>query len=196
MQRREVHPKNKVYVPLSEIECHCGLQFVDQDALAVHVNADKGGVWKCSQSGCTKIYKTASSVRTHYRTRHSKEFRHYCDMCSFGHDETAAIKKHKHVRHRIVSDIMCDNCGKVFSQKKQAEKTFRVVWCLGKPFNCPEDGCTSVFRSKKTLERHKTTRHSAQGVVKEFVCSVGDCAAEYSYKDGLKQHMQAKHPGK
>ena len=50
--------KQKVHVPLSETECHCGLQFVDQDALAAHVNADhKGGVWKCSQSGCTKIYR-------------------------------------------------------------------------------------------------------------------------------------------
>ena len=53
----------KVYVPLTETECHCGLQFADQQALTVHVNADhSGGVWKCSKAGCPKLYSKASSL--------------------------------------------------------------------------------------------------------------------------------------
>ena len=154
----------KVYVPLTEAECHCGLQFADQEALIIHVNADhSGGVWKCSEPGCPKLYSKASSVRTHFKVRHSQQFRHYCEHCSYGHDEIAALKKHKHVRYGILSDIICDNCGKVFSQKNKLQRHVELCGVKGKPFKCTEKGCTAGFRSKNTLQNHLKTKHSDTG---------------------------------
>ena len=42
----------------------------------------------------------------------------------------------------------------------------------GKPFKCPEEGCTAGFRSKNTLQTHLKTKHSAQGVVKPLWSSL------------------------
>ena len=105
---------------LTETECYCGLQFADRQALEGNVLVEHAGdVWKCSVEGCPKIYDKASSVRTHFMTRHSKDFRHCCAKCSYGHDELAGIKKHMDAKHGIPSDVRCSKCDKVFSQKNK-----------------------------------------------------------------------------
>ena len=67
----------KVNTSLGQYECHCGLEFTDSSQLTQHINSThSGGVWACPFLGCTTttIYKSASSLRKHYRTCHKKHF--------------------------------------------------------------------------------------------------------------------------
>ena len=112
----------KVDTSLGEFECHCGQEFTDGTELSQHINSTHtGGVWACSYLGCTTttVYKTASSVRKHYRTTHKKIFHYQCMLCDFGHEEQTTIKKHMENKHQISGlALKCEGCGRLFGQKK------------------------------------------------------------------------------
>ena len=108
--------KRKVFTPLKQYECHCGLDLLNRDALEVHIKGShQNHVWKCNIATCEKVYNTPASVRLHFRNKHSKEFRHYCNVgeCQYGHDEISFIKNinmNSMVLHQILSVqsvIMC-----------------------------------------------------------------------------------------
>ena len=148
-------PTKKVYVPLKPAECHCGLYFQTVGELTQHVNVQHGkNMWKCSAAGCPKFYSTASSVRTHYRKTHSKQFRHYCDKCDFGHDEFSFLRKHMYKYHGIASDLQCPKCHHVFSQKNKLKHHLTICGHKSKTIMCPDPECPKGFRSKKFKESH------------------------------------------
>ena len=122
-------PTKKVYVPLKLTECNCGLSFQSTDELTQHISVQHAkDMWKYSVSGCPKFYHTAHSVRTQYRKGHSKQFRHYCSECNFGHNEMSFLKKHMHKYHGIQSDLQCPKCHHVFSQKNKLKTSFNIMW--------------------------------------------------------------------
>ena len=117
---------------LGEYECHCIMEFTESDELTQHIKSTHtvggGGSWACSYQGCTSktIYKSASSVRKHYRTEHKKIFHYQCILCSYGHEEQTTIRKHMENKHQIKGvALKCPNpkCGRLFGQKTNLKLT-------------------------------------------------------------------------
>jgi len=60
-----------------------------------------------------------------------------------------------------------------------------------KPFQCGEDGCKLVFKSKSSLNRHWRTKHEHGGLAK-FTCS--DCeGVSFIYHSDLLVHQRTAH---
>ena len=99
--------KKRVFTPLKQFECHCGLELLNHDALEVHIKGSHINVWKCSVAKCEKVYNTPASVRLHFRNKHSKEFRHYCNVgeCQYGHNEISFLKKNINIKNMVLHQI-------------------------------------------------------------------------------------------
>ena len=198
--REEATPtKKKVYTPLKELECHCGLESIDQDALECHVQGShQNNVWKCSIATCDKVYDSAGSVRSHFRHKHSMQFRHYCNIedCTFGHDEVSVLKKHKYEIHGIESDVMCTKCVHVFFQKNKLVEHLRICKSDDKPYAFTEEDCLKRYRAKRSLEKHMVNAHpKPRKDVPRKNCNVPGCGATYVWTDSLRLLTKNKHPG-
>ena len=79
-------------ISLGEYECHWGMEFTEGDVDPAHQQYSLGGA--CLYQGCTSktIYKSASSVKKHYRTENKKIFDYQCMLCSYGHEEQTTMK--------------------------------------------------------------------------------------------------------
>ena len=153
-------------------------------------------MWKCSVSGCQKFYHTPSSVRTHYRKVHSKQFRHYCSECDFGHDEMSFLKKHMHKYHGIENDLQCTKCHHVFSQKNKLIHHLTLCGHKSKTIICPDQDCSRGFRSKRSLKNHMEAKHPKPGQnPARYGCSVPGCGKVYEWKDELKKHQKEEYGG-
>ena len=191
--------KRRVFTPLKQFECHCGLELLNHDALEVHMKGSHANnVWKCSVGNCEKVYNTPASVRLHFRNKHSKEFRHYCNVgeCEYGHDEISFVKKHKHQEHGIASDIVCPKCDHVFSQKNKLLQHIKTCQSEEKPYGCSEESCTKRYRAKRSLDKHMANVHPEPGQdIPRKNCNVPGCGATFVWADSLRLHTKNKHPG-
>ena len=186
----------KVNTSLGQYECHCGLEFTDSNQLTQHINSTySGGVWACSFLGCTSptVYKSASSVREHYRTIHKNIFHYQCKLCQYGHEEETTIKQHLERKHKIAGmALKCTNCGRLFGQKNKFESHILICGNEVRPFICPEPGCPKAYRSKWSFDNHMRTVHPKpdQDPI-TFTCEY--CAKNLDSKQALDTHRKQKH---
>ena len=129
-------------------ECSCGKVFQDRMTLDKHIEAGhiQAGIWKCSK--CPNTYRKRGTMFKHYRNKHDlSRLHHWCKIgsCKYGHDNLTTIKKQCQDCHNIDSDVKCQKCGKVFSQKNKLNDHEIICKTEFKPFSC--EHCDKGYRS-------------------------------------------------
>ena len=102
-----------------------------------------------------------------------------CTQCSKVFISLASLEAHKKHAH---SFIMCDICGRPFSQKANLLK-HKLIHANKKPFACRV--CNKAFRQKANLQRHELIHDKDRKTVN---CT--ECNKSFRCAWSLKQHMK------
>lgn len=103
----------------------------------------------------------------------------HCGQCSKLFISLASLEAHKRHAH---SFIMCDICGRPFSQKANLLK-HKLIHANKKPFSCKI--CNKAFRQKANLQRHELIHDKDRKTVN---CT--ECNKSFRCAWSLKQHMK------
>ena len=91
----------------------------------------------------------------------------------------ASLESHKRSAH---TEIVCDICGKHFSQKANLLK-HKLIHANKKPFECKT--CGKAFRQKANLQRHEQIHDKERKTV-----NCQNCQKTFRCPWSLKQHMK------
>ena len=131
----------------------------------------------------------------HFRNAHDlTRLHHWCKIgsCEYGHDNLTTLKKHHQDCHNIESDVKCQKCGKVFSQKNKLRDHEIICKTEFKAFNCEQSD--KGYRSSCRLREHMQNDHSGPGEQPLMIpCSVLDCPKHYKSRTVMKKHLRVKH---
>ena len=108
-----------------------------------------------------------------------KKETYHCGSCSKLFISLASLEAHKRHAH---SFIMCDICGRPFSQKANLLK-HKLIHANKKPFSCRV--CSKAFRQKANLQRHELIHDKDRKTVN---CT--ECNKSFRCAWSLKQHMK------
>lgn len=147
---------------------------------------------------CNEILKSDKKYNVHMETMHNPNEpriingRYECDLCSKLFTRRPNLKRHKIINHKMLGEIVCNICLKVFSTDD--ELTFHGIKCirkkiLSKPGNFECDICTTIFASKQTLLLHMKYKHI--NIERPFQCNLCDFA--FYNKRHLDSHRDCVH---
>lgn len=182
MSQRELSQHQTTRHPPSESLTYscaiCGKGFRMASLLKAHMskhvpNSDRG--FNCPQ--CGKACATQSCLDLHVRTIHTKEMRHFCEMCGKGYCSEAAFRAHLKT-HEVKATEACDICGKHFfymlKHKQRAHQEVERVRC---------EICGKEYK-KHLFSRHMRAFHSGQT---SFKCTI--CEKEFRLHKNYQEHM-------
>jgi len=141
----------------------------------VKVKSERG--FKCET--CDESFDVKLSLKLHMKTSHVKKIK--CDLCNLVFKRKYSLMKHKRLIHEDLYS-QCDICDKRVKDLSYHNRSAHQ----NITFDCE---CGKKYKSKNSLDYHKSTVHSAE--TKE-VCQY--CAAELSVKS-LPLHIKLKHSG-
>lgn len=142
----------------------CGKAFHRADTLANHIEAQHSVGPKrhpCPENGCGKSFREASLLRAHIAVKHQGR-RFECEMCSSSFSNKQKLNAYAKKMHSGVPPPV---------------------------YRCAKDGCSRMFASQKSLDRHVNAEHLGIRVA----CPEPGCGKTFSDKKFLKRHAKAKH---
>ncbi|CAG9810093.1 unnamed protein product [Chironomus riparius] len=142
--------------------CHiCGFVSVCPKYLKRHI-LDHEGIKKEEEPitcHCGKTFKHKGALQMHIRCVHNKVKKHICSICSHAFFHKVDLENHilvKHNRDKLVKNMPCDICGKLFGIEKQLAR-HRLYHFIR--HECQMEGCDEFFNTAKRLERHMKKNH-------------------------------------
>lgn len=135
-------------------------------ALGVHmrsVHTNRGKRPSCDI--CRRVFFSASKLRAHFKTVHSKKKRSHFP-CRFPHCEKIYLSKGSVSRHVKIEHVqnpvrlLCTLCGKEFKMKSALESHI-FVHTTEKPYKCTT--CGKEFAQKHSLKRHEVNNKYSTG---------------------------------
>ena len=139
-----------------------------------------GGGFRCAicKEACTSEW----ALFEHLEMHPLKERRYPCDLCGQSFENSTKIIKHKNVMHR--SKKQCENCGKVYTNKKDRRE--HVLTCvLNETHKCAE--CDVTCKTRVSLYFHMRTHRNRE------IKQCGTCGQKFNRKGALKWHVQTIH---
>ena len=158
----------------------CGKQFRTWRALDGHVNSHTGArPYACTH--CDRRFSSRPALRQHEGIHFNKWA---CELCAKVYSTEPALSTHRSYVHfpERLKTITCPVCGKEFLGQKRYNKHLLTHTSSSGRFSCPEEGCSSTFKSRNALNVHI---YKHQG--KRFACD--QCPALFSSKASMQQHM-------
>lgn len=113
-------------------------------------------------------------------TKNDEKETFHCESCSKLFISMASLEAHKRTAHSL---IVCDICGKQFSQKANLLK-HKLIHLNKKPFQCRV--CHKAFRQKANLQRHELIHNKDRKTV-----NCAHCNKSFRCTWSLKQHMKS-----
>lgn len=197
----------------SDCSCHvCNSTFKTPDAIREHMNSHPGEkAFTCQE--CHKVFLQHSSLKLHFKKKHSKEMLFACGICNEAYITAAELHRHQRV-HTGERPFACEVCKKAFQDAKQlrlhqrihtGERHYQCSYCGNsfthrstlyahmrihtghKPFKC--DACGESFTQRSSLAQHRQT-HNRQIW---YTCHI--CGKSYTRISTLNIHLMG-HSGK
>ncbi|ELT87606.1 hypothetical protein CAPTEDRAFT_179867 [Capitella teleta] len=185
----------------------CAKEFSKKTDLQRHKQTDH--FTKCSV--CERTFSSRQAQVKHELQEHATSSMFTCDLCQELCTSVAALRKHKERhKHKERGGIICDICGKSFSDRSSLHHHKKGIHTNEKPFSCTQ--CDSKFNFSNSLKlhmlKHKGVRpHKCQicdrsyltanhlkshmlgvhAAEKPFVCMV--CDKQFPYENSLRMHM-------
>lgn len=171
--------KHMSMIHFSAVTCEeCGKSYSNSRALRLHVERHHKKILKCR--GCKQVFDTTEERSKHYKASRSC-WQSVCHICSMRFMSDNPKEKHMQDVHNIYSkNLMCSECGEIFSNSKACRKHFRIQHSDDK-LCCAF--CPQIFVSKARLQRHMVTH------TKEKLVSCSICQKALSNQSALNQHM-------
>ncbi|KAG5899864.1 hypothetical protein JTB14_012331 [Gonioctena quinquepunctata] len=137
---------------------------------------------------CNKAFKNNKQLRNHKLTHRDKIQRpeHPCEDCCRIFSDRRQLKIHRDVVHKKLRPFLCSFCGYKGSSRSSLKMHIRQH-TGEKPFSCPS--CSYTTSDHNSLRRHKL-RHTGHKPYKCSYCSYA-CIQSSTYKT----HIKTKHPG-
>lgn len=141
----------------------------------------------CDQ--CGKTYKSKYGLKIHRKTKHELTYKHLCQICGKGYNQTIQYRFHCSQHLEIVAD-KCRFCHTEFvapgsltrhlkiceSNKSQTDKT---------SYTC--DICQATFKYKQHLNCHVKGKHQPP----RYECK--ECGKRFAWRSSLKAHRSRCH---
>ncbi|XP_070502592.1 zinc finger protein 888-like [Chironomus tepperi] len=103
---------------------------------------------------CGKVFSYKAALQMHVRCVHDKVKKNICSICNHAFFHKVDLQNHilvKHNREKLVKNMPCDICGKLFGIEKQLAR-HRLYHFIR--HECKVPGCDEYFNTAKRLERH------------------------------------------
>ena len=167
---------------------NCDVFYPRKWHMKLHIRTHTGEKpYICDYQGCNKVFSRPGSLSEHKRRNHEKQFHHTCPICDkkfYGrsdmlihiviHDEARQsrerflppkmLKLLKEVEEfnfegqLIVSNCVCDKCGKIFNKKYGKERHVKSVH--SRQYNCGVGSCGKSFYANSGLLSHSKEIHN------------------------------------
>lgn len=177
---------------------NCNFETTTQGKLESHIKTNHMIVYLCDQPNCTYQTKSEYSLNKHKARTHriDRPVVYYCDECDFKTKERKSVlEKHKLTRH--INAYRCaqpncnfkTNCVEGSKMKSLIEHNARVhnihEW------KCDQLDCAKIFKSKDSLEIHKSVVHDIGD--KCVFCDEPNCDESFFKVGFLTLHKRAVH---
>lgn len=124
---------------------------------------------------CLSVFSTRNNLKLHYR----KHTIHQCDECGRVLASGELLKDHK-LRHKGIKPVMCEECGKSFTNYKALDSHRKTVHAVDRPHAC--NICNKKYKTAIGLRSHAVSHSS----VRPFQCDV--CESSFKTKATLYAH--------
>uniref|UniRef100_A0ABD2VYE9 C2H2-type domain-containing protein n=1 Tax=Trichogramma kaykai TaxID=54128 RepID=A0ABD2VYE9_9HYME len=167
----------------------CPKSFDHQSHLKRPVNAVHDCIKPSECDICHKSFGLKSNLKRHISAVHdlhnrSKPFE--CDICHKSFGLKSNLKSHINLVHIRIKPFECKICHKSFGYQSKLKRHVNAVHDRIKPFEC--NTCHKSFGYKSNLNKH----FNIYMIVANSSSATFD--KSFSYKEGLKNHLQGDHP--
>lgn len=143
--------------------------------------------FKCSFSGCSKIYTTQHHLKVHERL-HTGDRPYQCNASGCGKSFTTSYSLKSHVRvHTGETPYHCPEeiCSKSFKTSGDLQKHIRTH-TGERPFTCPFEGCERSFTTSNIRKVHIRT-HTGE---RPYICQQDGCGRSFASATNYKNHQR------
>lgn len=143
----------------------------------------KGRGYMCDT--CGKMYKTSYSLKLHTKNKHSLTFKHTCNVCKKGFNQTTQYRCHV-AKHAQIPLSKCQFCKAELFGHSSIRRHMEVCTAKdpNKTFVC--DLCQVSFSRKYKMDEHMKGKHGPA----TYSCT---CGKRYSWRSSLKFHTKICH---
>ena len=215
--RSEVRKHTANHFSKTEHICeHCGKCFAQNFNLVNHMRIHTGETpFMCSY--CEKTFRTKESCQDHEAIKHTKTGLKHCELCGDTFASTRGLKGHMHLKHGVEDRFQCkwcggywmsaeghraheeaapckrnqcEECGKIFTQKKDLEKHGRTHLKKDKVFkkDFPCQLCEKAFSRVDSLRDHVRKNHPVAEFPLTFPCNF--CGKIFSSSTEFIVHVE------
>ena len=180
----------------NKLKCdECTEMFQCKQSLEYHIlskHTENAPLHNCNM--CTQSFPAKVTLDNHIKYKHSDLRKFKCKKCGSMFKQRKNLNQHLLNVHgtnprkedywqdlqRKISN--CESCGEKFTRKTDLNAHIKAKHADNNTFSC--DHCSTKFRYKKNLTRHKLENHG--GDEKKYECP--DCGKLFNQKSNMERH--------
>ncbi|XP_060831689.1 zinc finger protein 813-like isoform X2 [Bombus pascuorum] len=170
---------NKMHINPDKITCkECNETFEKKYQLKIHMAKHNSVSHKRDE-------RNKSSKKKTYHDQRGKQYPCSMPGCNEVFKKWLHLCAHKKTQHVI--DYKCNNCGKIFLNKRHFKMHCQVHMENRSVIPCPFEKCSRVYYFKSNLNYHIRICHLGEG----YECDI--CKRKVATKGKLAEHIQKRH---